>query len=229
MTARVLDGTFWVLRSAPHGAARGAWANIPPRCNRTEPICSSPHLHRACNSDERFSARSSIIVANGGRRSIAPAASNLSVQARRELISGTPDSDIRPKPRRSFDLVRQLEEIDGAEVYLVSEIGYLIDEPQVIEVRLRPASDTSIPGLRPRSTRTIAAKLSRLHRMADDLLSAGLTAIDASASNDGRHSRLSSGSLTLLFFQVTRARCMLDKSREIDRAMPAPDWVKLPA
>ena len=26
---------------------RGAWANIPPRCNRNEPICFSPHLYRA--------------------------------------------------------------------------------------------------------------------------------------------------------------------------------------
>jgi transposase len=28
-------------------AERGAWANIPPRCNRKEPICFSPHLYRA--------------------------------------------------------------------------------------------------------------------------------------------------------------------------------------
>jgi hypothetical protein len=25
----------------------GAWANIPPRCNRSEPICFSPYLYRA--------------------------------------------------------------------------------------------------------------------------------------------------------------------------------------
>src|SRR6476659_9294722 len=29
---------------------RGAWANVPPRCNRIEPICFSPHLYRARNS-----------------------------------------------------------------------------------------------------------------------------------------------------------------------------------
>ena len=31
-----------------------AWANIPPRCNRKEPICFSPHLYRARNLVERF-------------------------------------------------------------------------------------------------------------------------------------------------------------------------------
>jgi transposase len=33
---------------------KGAWADVPPRCNRTEPICSSPHLYRARNLVERF-------------------------------------------------------------------------------------------------------------------------------------------------------------------------------
>ena len=31
-----------------------AWANIPPRSNRNEPICFSPHLYRARNLVERF-------------------------------------------------------------------------------------------------------------------------------------------------------------------------------
>ena len=35
-------------------AEKGAWANIPPRCNRTEPICFSPYLCRARNLVERF-------------------------------------------------------------------------------------------------------------------------------------------------------------------------------
>jgi transposase len=35
-------------------AGRGAWANIPPRCNRKEPICFSPYLYRARNLVERF-------------------------------------------------------------------------------------------------------------------------------------------------------------------------------
>jgi transposase len=33
---------------------QGAWANIPPRRNRTEPICFSRHLYRARNLVERF-------------------------------------------------------------------------------------------------------------------------------------------------------------------------------
>jgi len=33
---------------------RRAWANMPPRSNRNEPICFSPHLYRACNLVERF-------------------------------------------------------------------------------------------------------------------------------------------------------------------------------
>ena len=33
---------------------KGAWANIPPRRNRKEPICFSPHLYRARNLVERF-------------------------------------------------------------------------------------------------------------------------------------------------------------------------------
>lgn len=35
-------------------AKRGVWANIPPRCNRIEPICFSPYLYRARNLVERF-------------------------------------------------------------------------------------------------------------------------------------------------------------------------------
>src|SRR4029077_7349237 len=33
---------------------RRAWANIPPRRNRNEPICFSPHLYRARNLVEKF-------------------------------------------------------------------------------------------------------------------------------------------------------------------------------
>jgi transposase len=35
-------------------AERGAWANIPPRRNRNDPICFSPHLYRTRNLVERF-------------------------------------------------------------------------------------------------------------------------------------------------------------------------------
>lgn len=32
----------------------GAWANIPPKRNRKDPICFSPHLYRGRNRIERF-------------------------------------------------------------------------------------------------------------------------------------------------------------------------------
>ena len=78
---RVLHGIFWVLRSGapwrdlpddfgPYttcynrfvrwrragvwGRIMDALANIPPRCNRSEPICFSPYLYRARNLVERF-------------------------------------------------------------------------------------------------------------------------------------------------------------------------------
>jgi transposase len=35
-------------------ATKCALANIPPRCNRREPICFSPYLYRARNLVERF-------------------------------------------------------------------------------------------------------------------------------------------------------------------------------
>jgi transposase len=28
---------------------KGAWANIPPKSNRSDPICFSPYLYRALN------------------------------------------------------------------------------------------------------------------------------------------------------------------------------------
>ena len=40
------------IRALPRGRAR--WANIPPKCNRSEPICFSPYLYRARNLVERF-------------------------------------------------------------------------------------------------------------------------------------------------------------------------------
>jgi len=33
---------------------KGAWANIPPKRNRKQPICFSPYLYRARNLVERF-------------------------------------------------------------------------------------------------------------------------------------------------------------------------------
>jgi len=36
------------------GLDQGAWANIPPKRNRKDPICFSPYLYRARNLIERF-------------------------------------------------------------------------------------------------------------------------------------------------------------------------------
>jgi transposase len=33
---------------------QGAWASLPPKCNRKEPMCFSPYLYRARNLVERF-------------------------------------------------------------------------------------------------------------------------------------------------------------------------------
>jgi transposase len=33
---------------------KGAWANIPPKSNRSDPICFSPYLYRARHQVERF-------------------------------------------------------------------------------------------------------------------------------------------------------------------------------
>jgi len=35
-------------------SAQGSWANIPPRANRRDPVCFSPHLYKARNAVERF-------------------------------------------------------------------------------------------------------------------------------------------------------------------------------
>lgn len=72
------------------------------------------------------------------------------------------------------DLVQQIDEIEGAGVYLVSQIGHPIDQPQIIDVRLRPARDASISGLRLRITSIVAANLSKLDGVADDLLNGSL-------------------------------------------------------
>jgi transposase len=45
-------------------AGRVVWANIPPRCNRNEPICFSPHLYRARNRVERVLQQNQIVSAD---------------------------------------------------------------------------------------------------------------------------------------------------------------------
>jgi len=46
---------------------KGAWANIPPRSNRNDPICFSPYLYRARNQVELFFNK--IVGAMGSARS----------------------------------------------------------------------------------------------------------------------------------------------------------------
>ena len=41
---------------------KGAWANIPPKSNRSDPICFSPYLYRARNQVERSSTGSNNVV-----------------------------------------------------------------------------------------------------------------------------------------------------------------------
>ncbi len=41
----------WIREFA---SQQGAWANIPPKRNRKDPICFSPYLYRARNLIERF-------------------------------------------------------------------------------------------------------------------------------------------------------------------------------
>jgi transposase len=51
----------WIRELA---AAKGAWANIPPKSNRNDPICFSPYLYRARNRVERFF--NTLVSAQGG-------------------------------------------------------------------------------------------------------------------------------------------------------------------
>ena len=44
----------WIRRGLDQGACPPAWANIPPKRNRKDPICFSPYLYRARNLIERF-------------------------------------------------------------------------------------------------------------------------------------------------------------------------------
>jgi len=48
---------------------QGAWANIPPKRNRRDPICFSPHLYRARNRIERFFMGMNADVLSGLARS----------------------------------------------------------------------------------------------------------------------------------------------------------------
>ena len=50
---RLRDWSWWV-DGRELARQQGAWANIPPKRNRKDPICFGPHLYRARNLIERF-------------------------------------------------------------------------------------------------------------------------------------------------------------------------------
>ena len=78
-------------------ARKGALANIPPRCNRSEPICFSPYLYRARNVVAGFSTRSSIVggsqhAATSSQLTISPSFSLLQSAYGCALMSPHPSS-----------------------------------------------------------------------------------------------------------------------------------------
>ncbi len=48
---RQVNDADWIRELA---MKKGAWANIPPKSNRSDPICFSPYLYRARNQVDRF-------------------------------------------------------------------------------------------------------------------------------------------------------------------------------
>jgi hypothetical protein len=56
-TSLVARGCLQIAATTRTGSghlSRGAWANIPPKCNRKDPICFTPYLYRDRNLVERF-------------------------------------------------------------------------------------------------------------------------------------------------------------------------------
>jgi S-adenosylmethionine synthetase len=68
------------------------------------------------------------------------------------------------------DIVHAVEEVIAAECYLVGQIGHPINEPQVVDMRIRTARGTSPQELRPRIEAIVAAQLKHIGALADDLL-----------------------------------------------------------
>ena len=72
------------------------------------------------------------------------------------------------------DLVERIEAVEAAEVYLVSQIGHPIGEPQIVDVRLRMAAGASQANFRDKIIEVITADLGLLGNLADDLLAGRL-------------------------------------------------------
>ncbi len=67
-------------------------------------------------------------------------------------------------------VVRQIDAVEAAECYLVSQIGCPITEPQVIDLRLRPMPGISLIDTQARIREIVTAQVEALERLADDLL-----------------------------------------------------------
>jgi transposase len=91
-------------------AKKGAWANIPPRCNRKEPICFSPYLYRARNWSNGSSTRLSTAVGSqratiSWRRTTSPSSSLLPSGYGCALMSPRPSNSPFRHIRHSVRLV----------------------------------------------------------------------------------------------------------------------------
>jgi len=89
-------------------------------------------------------------------------------------------------------LVRQVDEIDATESYLVRQIGHPVGQPQIIHVRVGPAASASVVDLLSTSRKSRSQILERLDRFADDLLD-GRLGFDPWPSRIPAEARIRSG------------------------------------
>jgi transposase len=99
-TILLADRGYGASRIRELARQRGAWANIPPKLNRKDPICFSPYLYRARNLIERFF--------NKIKRSRRVATRYASSQQTISCSSNSPQSEfgcVLMSPRPSFSVV----------------------------------------------------------------------------------------------------------------------------
>jgi transposase len=81
---------------------KGAWANIPPKSNRSDPICFSPYLYRARNQSNDSSTGSNNVVgwrrATTGLRETTSPSSNSHLSGYGWLQVMSPRPSTRPRP-----------------------------------------------------------------------------------------------------------------------------------
>jgi transposase len=85
---------------------KGAWANIPPKSNRSDPICFSPYLYRARNRVERSSTGSNNVV---GWRSAMTGLLPTTLPSFNSRQSGYGCAVMSPHPRRCFSPICLLQ------------------------------------------------------------------------------------------------------------------------